>query len=654
MKAINSSMITRFLYVTAAAMVLSVAGLHAAKAIAERGSNAANQSLRLAAGGNESPSGTTSTSSPAIGGPLKSADSSSVADAKLAPRDIPRFGMLEQTFTQQRSYANPYVEVTANATFIQPGGRQRSIPLFWDGGTQWKVRFSPDVIGAWSWSVRSSDPGLNGAKGSFNCVPSINRGGIMAMKGYSYHFQYQDGTPYWLFGDTQWEAFADDPGQGLSASRMSQYFNLRAGQGFNYVHAEIIGLVRSSNIDARGQENPAFYDYRAETINPVYFHEVDTRLRQANSLGITMGLFLMEPYCTVASSIDLAFKSDNNCWMSFPNEAARWRYARYVVARYSAFNVLFLITTEWGPNPKPIDHDTSVAMFNRIGTEIQNHDPHHRLLGIHDDNGTLPNEFYGNSSSWNTLGQYCQYSGSDYEWPWCDGCTPPDDAHCQGRFATPKNRQTLHNELKDVRVNRNRNRPVINGEYAYFLRRGIPAHPTVVNRGHSHDRPTFRKAAWVLTMAGTYIVPGFWRTYYGGWAGRNTPFQPDDPETLPAIKDLQTLHGFFTRRENGSRRAWWKLVPHDEFVSSRPNPDDGSPGYAYCLADPGQSYIVYTENAKSTDLVLIGSSNATYRVTRFDPRTANRTLVKTSVKNGTTITLLSPDTEDWAYEVQKN
>ena len=194
----------------------------------------------------------------------------------------------------------------------------------------------------------------------------------------------------------------------------------------------------------------------------------------------------------------------------------------------------------------------------------------------------------------------------------------------------------------------------MDGEYAYYLRRAVAGHPMVVNRGHSQDQATFRKAAWVLTMAGTYIVPGFWRTYYGGWAGRNTPFQSDDPEALPAIKDLQTLHGFFTRRENGSRRAWWQLVPHDEFVSSRPNPDDGSPGYAYCLADPGQSYIVYTENTKSTDLVLIGASNATYRVTRFDPRTASRTLVKTSVKNGTTITLLSPDTEDWAYEVQKH
>ena len=53
------------------------------------------------------------------------------------------------------------------------------------------------------------------------------------MSGYPYHFQYQDGTPYWLFGDTQWESFADDPGQGLSARSMSNYFTIRARQGFN-------------------------------------------------------------------------------------------------------------------------------------------------------------------------------------------------------------------------------------------------------------------------------------------------------------------------------------------------------------------------------------------------------------------------------------
>jgi hypothetical protein len=437
---------------------------------------------------------------------------------------------------------------------------------------------------------------------------------------------------------------------------MREYFALRARQGFNYVHSEVIGLVRASNLDAAGREQPAFHDYRAESLNPAYFDTVNARLSQANGLGITVGLILMEPYFTPASSIDPAFRYDNRCWMSFPDEAARLRYARYIVARYSASNVLFLLTLEWGPAGKPLPLEERVAMFNRIGDEVRKSDPHGRLRGIHDANGNLPDHFYGEASAWNTLGQYCQYSGSDYGWPWCDGCTPPNDANCRGRFATPTNRHTLHDEMKQVRVARGRNRPVINGEYAYYLRRSVPGHPDVVNRGHSHDRPTFRKAAWVLTMSGCYIVPGFWRTYYGGWAGRGTKFQPDDPEARPAVNDLQTLRAFFTQSEGGSRREWWRLEPHDELVSvADPNPAAGAgPGYAYCLADPGRGYVVYFENARSARLTLRGPPGATYRVMRFDPRTGERTTLMPSAKGATSLVLASPDVDDWAFEVVKN
>jgi hypothetical protein len=208
--------------------------------------------------------------------------------------------------------------------------------------------------------------------------------------------------------------------------------------------------------------------------------------------------------------------------------------------------------------------------------------------------------------------------------------------------------------MVEVRLKRSRNRPIINGEYAYYLRRGDGKHPSVVNRGHSHDRPTFRKAAWVLTMSGAYIVPGFWRTYYGGWAGRNTAFKPDDPEALPAIKDLQIHHAFFTQLEDASLREWWKLVPQEKILSSVPNVSDGSTGQSYCLADPGHSYIVYTENTTSTVLDLSAAPNVTFRASQFDPRAGHRMLLDAAVKGGTTYTLASPDTEDWVFELNQN
>ena len=89
-------------------------------------------------------------------------------------QDVPVYGIFEQSFTQSGSYENPYTEVTATAMFIEPDGRRRSIPLFWDGGNTWKVRFSPDTLGSWSWAVSSSDSGLNKQTGSFNSVRSSN------------------------------------------------------------------------------------------------------------------------------------------------------------------------------------------------------------------------------------------------------------------------------------------------------------------------------------------------------------------------------------------------------------------------------------------------------------------------------------------------
>src|SRR5262245_20481839 len=86
-----------------------------------------------------------------------------IAGRDASARDIAQFGILEEVFTQEGTYSNAYVQVSATATFVQPDGGTRPIPLFWDGKATWKVRFSPDRIGAWSWSVSSSDPGLNQA-----------------------------------------------------------------------------------------------------------------------------------------------------------------------------------------------------------------------------------------------------------------------------------------------------------------------------------------------------------------------------------------------------------------------------------------------------------------------------------------------------------
>ena len=65
---------------------------------------------------------------------------------------------------------------------------------------------APDLVGEWSYSIHSADAGLNGQSGSFRCVPSKQHGSVRRMKDHPLHFEYQDGTPFWFFGEKAWRA----------------------------------------------------------------------------------------------------------------------------------------------------------------------------------------------------------------------------------------------------------------------------------------------------------------------------------------------------------------------------------------------------------------------------------------------------------------
>jgi len=47
--------------------------------------------------------------------------------------------------------------VALSASFQPPSGAIRAVPGFWDGRDNWKVRFTPDEIGAWRYTVHVRD-----------------------------------------------------------------------------------------------------------------------------------------------------------------------------------------------------------------------------------------------------------------------------------------------------------------------------------------------------------------------------------------------------------------------------------------------------------------------------------------------------------------
>ncbi|MDY6938879.1 MAG: DUF4038 domain-containing protein [Cyanobacteriota bacterium] len=483
---------------------------------------------------------------------------------------VAKFGMFEQSFTDAGNYSNPYADVTATATLTAPGGETQTIPLFWDGGDSWKLRYSPDLKGTWNWSINSSDSGLDGESGSFQVVASTNRGGIQADPDNPYHFEYEDGTPFYWFGDTNWRLGKTDPTENLDRAAVFDYIDTRAGQGFNYIHANFGNGTVTGNAPNEG--GSLWAGSLGNEVNPGYFQELDTRIEYANSKGITVGYML-----------DWA-----QGWDDY-TAGERERYAEYVTARYSGYNVVFIVSGEY-------DETLNDAAYKAIGNTIDATDPHDRAIAIHPSRTAeaLAKE------PWNSFGDY------------------------QQRYSS------LHSRILGAR---DHNKPVVNSEYAYYLRDSNG--DGQVDKDNSETLEDIRHATWDIVMAGGYIVTGWGTTYLGG---KRDPgkFNVDDPRNDDWEEDVQYVREFFTDRE------WWELEPADNLIS-------GSGGTKYALAEPGEQYVAYSRGSGNNRTLSLGNvSEATYRVQRFDPRTGTYTELNDYTGNGS-VTLDPPDNRDWIF-----
>ena len=175
-----------------------------------------------------------------------------------SPPTIEKFGLLESEFKATGKYANPYTEVTAEAVITPPnGGATRTIPLYWDGGNSWKLRFSPDQTGTWTFKINSTDRGLDGGGGSVRCVASKRSGSIRPMKNFPTHFERQDGSPFWFLGDTAWGLVTDSSEEKHDRAAALRYIDARAGQGINVLHTMLLSEAGWGNQGGKPWEDLA-------------------------------------------------------------------------------------------------------------------------------------------------------------------------------------------------------------------------------------------------------------------------------------------------------------------------------------------------------------------------------------------------------------
>jgi hypothetical protein len=520
-----------------------------------------------------------------------------------AATKVPRFGRFETTLQHTNDVRHPYKDLAATARITHPDLPEPwEIPLFWDGGRDWKLRFSPDRIGTWSWEVRSPDPGLDGQTGRILVVPSDRRGGLRARKDFPYHFERQDGTPFWFLGDTGWALFQSRAEENLDRERVRHHIDTRAAQGFNVIHAMLMSEAGWGN-----EGGEPFLDLSREQIHPPYWREVDRRLAELNDRGLVGGLVL--------AWADKGRNPGN--WRDFPSQEARERYARYVAARYGAFDVYFIVGGEWNLElPRSgLSRDDLKRQYLALGRTVAAADPHDRMIGIHPGGDAGVDEFA--KEPWMAFGDYQQVY------------------------------RDLHGAILKARRH---DKPVVNSEYAYFLR--DQNGDGVVDKPNSATADAIRHATWDILMAGGYVVTGFGSTYFGG-NRHPTPFDVDTEANDPWEAQVQHARSLFTSLE------WWRLVPYDHAVQSEVLRDDdrsrgsrrGEPPArtTWALADPARCYLVYGRGLdQPITLNLPDDASGRYRLRQFNPRTGHEEDLGLRTQSGS-LRLVPPDPLDWAW-----
>lgn len=271
---------------------------------------------------------------------------------------------------------NPFLDVRFSAVF-DDGTKKVEVPGFYDGDGIYRIRFSPDAQGEWTYETKANRWELTNKTGKFSVTPpgKGNHGPVRVHN--TYHFAYADGTPFKQIGTTIYN-WLDTPEE-----VQEEALKTLAASPFNKARM----LITQQPTPYMNQYPPALWPFEGKPphdwdytrFNPAFFRHYEKRVGQLRDLGIEADVILFNPY--------------GKWGFETMNAEGDDRYVHYVVARFGAYrNVWWSLANEYDFIRTKTDAD-----WDRIGTLIQQCDPHGRLRSIH--NGTL---LFDQSKPWIT------------------------------------------------------------------------------------------------------------------------------------------------------------------------------------------------------------------------------------------------------------
>lgn len=119
-----------------------------------------------------------------------------------ATTEVPRWAVHELALVATGQYTNPYTQADVSATFLGPDGARKTVAGFWDGGDQFRIRFTPTIEGEWTYATRSTDPGLDGHIGTLRCAALVagESGFVRRDPDHPRHFIRDNGDRHFVCG----------------------------------------------------------------------------------------------------------------------------------------------------------------------------------------------------------------------------------------------------------------------------------------------------------------------------------------------------------------------------------------------------------------------------------------------------------------------
>ena len=276
------------------------------------------------------------------------------------------------------SAGNPFTDYTIRGTFTGPQ-EQKTVDGFYDGDGRWVVRFMPSFEGEYTWRVEGSFADAPSEGRFLVTAPSEGNHGPVRVAN-TYHFAYEDGTPYYSIGTTcyVWELQSDEQiAQTLESLREARFnkirfcilpkhydYNLGEPRSYPYEGTPMDSsiLTPENFLDYFGKVNDSRFDYTRFT--PAHFRHIEKCILALRDLGIEADLIVMHPYDRWGFSL-MTPEQDDLYW-------------RYVLARFSCYrNVWWSLANEYDILPKTLQD------WERYAAIICEKDVYGHLRSIH-------------------------------------------------------------------------------------------------------------------------------------------------------------------------------------------------------------------------------------------------------------------------------